>query len=397
MKIAVIQIDICLQSYTKDFINILIEQGFFIDLYINKACDCELISSSGIACDIYIIDNNRLIRRLLPLSKEFSRLLAILRFKTSTIDFLTKLSIFLKMRSKSYNLIIGIEKKGLVISGWLSHKLRVPYAYYSLELYWEDHPNTIVFNRKLRCEEVFYNQKALFTIIQDTQRAQVLSYANKLDNQHDFCYLPVGVRGAVSNEKSSFFQDKFSLKATNILVLYFGNVSKDRNCEELVKIAEQFPEGTYLVLHGKYYGMENTNFGSRVLVSKDLVDENMIQKLISSCDIGLALYNNHYSNDRLTAFSSQKIAYYLQQGIPFISFRNESYEKLFSEFECGLMVNKILDIGEAIFKIIKNYEYYSKQALLAYEKYYNLDNQIPKIFKEVVKAVESIKSRILSD
>ena len=50
-----------------------------------------------------------------------------------------------------------------------------------------------------------------------------------------------------------------------------------------------------------------------------------------------------------------------------------------------------------IFKIIKNYEYYSKQALLAYEKYYNLDNQIPKIFKEVVKAVESIKSRILSD
>lgn len=393
MKIAIIQIDTYLQSYTKDFVNILVEQGFFVDLYINKACDYEFISSAGIACNIYIIDNNRLIRRLLFLSNKISRFLAILKVKTSVINFLTKLVIFLKMRNKGYNLIIGIEKKGLIASGWLSHKIRIPYAYYSLELYWEDHPNTSVFNSKLRCEEIFYNQKALFTIIQDPQRAAVLSYANKLANQHSFYYLPVGVRGKAGNNKSSFFQDKFSLKATDILIIYFGNVSKSRNCEKLIKIAEKFPEGMYLVLHGKYHDMEKNNFGSRVLASKDLVNENIVQKLISSCDIGLALYNNNYSNDRLTAFSSQKIAYYLQQGIPFISFRNESYEKLFSEFECGLMVDKILDIGEAIFKIIKNYEYYNKQALLAYEKYYNLDNQIPKVFKEVVKAVESIKSR----
>ena len=85
-----------------------------------------------------------------------------------------------------------------------------------------------------------------------------------------------------------------------------------------------------LVLHG--YGnqtylayLQSIADMDRVVFSFDFVPEDKIIDVISSATIGLALYPNTSSNDRLAAFSSVKVAYYLQCGVPVIAFDSESF------------------------------------------------------------------------
>ncbi|MGC8603008.1 MAG: glycosyltransferase [Desulfomonilaceae bacterium] len=120
-----------------------------------------------------------------------------------------------------------------------------------------------------------------------------------------------------------------------------------------------------------------------VLLSTSFVEEARIQELISSCHIGLALYDNSVKNDRYTAFSSEKIALYLRSGVPIITFDNECYQSLFSEFKCGVPLKSIKGLSSAVQEIMSNYAAYQEQCLQAYEKYYNLEVTIPRIINSI--------------
>ncbi len=93
----------------------------------------------------------------------------------------------------------------------------------------------------------------------------------------------------------------------------------------MVRIASRLKDDIMLVLHG--FGEQTylahlqsiTNI-DRVIFSFDLVAEEEILNVISSVTIGMALYENTNSNDRLAAFSSVKVAYYMQCGFPGIAF-----------------------------------------------------------------------------
>ena len=70
-----------------------------------------------------------------------------------------------------------------------------------------------------------------------------------------------------------------------------------------------------------------------------------IPKIVSSAYIGVAYYGDATVNDRLTAFSSEKIAHYMQCGLPVIAHRNESYELLMQQHHCGEMVDHIRQLS----------------------------------------------------
>ena len=98
--------------------------------------------------------------------------------------------------------------------------------------------------------------------------------------------------------------------------------------------------------------------------------------LMASATIGIALYDNGWPNTRFTAFSSEKIARYLQAGVPFIAFANESYFKLKNEFDCCELIHDTSELDRAIKGLLNNYEYYRENAFEAYNKYYNIENTI---------------------
>ncbi|MDY0278835.1 MAG: hypothetical protein RBQ97_12205 [Acholeplasma sp.] len=362
-------------SIQKDFIMVLIENGFIVDLFINlRSASTNLVNFNEIIktenVNVHIIEGEKLIKWYKKILLLKPSLLKEEVYQNAI--FLS--DIIIQKMNDQYFCFIGIEKMGLLWAGEFSEKYQIPLIYYSLELYIEDHPYYSNF-KKLHHIEKIYHQKAICTIVQDEFRQKRLYQSNEIKNS-DTIFLPVYSRGAcVKDPSKSFFQQMFKLDKNNRILLYYGAMQKHRCCREIAAIAPKL-SNTSVVFHG--YG--NLNYISslkkfvNVYISTDLFEETKIGDIFLSVDIGISLYDNSFSNNRFTAFSSTKIALYLKYGIPIITFNNESYQKLFRKYRCGEMINKIDDLPIALDKIISNFPTYKKNAYLAYEEFYNLDN-----------------------
>jgi hypothetical protein len=88
----------------------------------------------------------------------------------------------------------------------------------------------------------------------------------------------------------------------------------------------------------------------------------------------------------LTALSSEKIARYAKVGVPVITMKNESYQKVFESCKFGEMVERIDEIPEKIKMIEANYDLYRENACRAFEMYYDYDKNMVGVLREI-KAV----------
>ncbi len=137
-----------------------------------------------------------------------------------------------------------------------------------------------------------------------------------------------------------------------------------------------------LVIHGPG-DFSHIAKSNKIKISNKLLDYKDLHLIISSATIGLAFYDNSWPNTRLTAFSSEKIARYLQAGVPFIAFKNESYISLKNEFDCCELINNVKELNNAIDKIVNNYDSYKDNCYKAYLKYYNIEHSIKPLLNYV--------------
>ncbi|EKD59316.1 MAG: Glycosyltransferase, partial [uncultured bacterium] len=262
--------------------------------------------------------------------------------------------------------------------------LEVPLLYYSLELYVEGHP---AFDGKsefvaLREEERLWHAKAAATIVQDAARGAVLLKSNGLDASMDVIYLPVSVSGPAFREGSRFLHDRLSLDPARKIILYFGSVSRNRGIDEVIRHACGIDSSFEVVLHGPVAqditSEERRN--ERVIFSCGFVDDSEVPALIASAHIGLSFYRNNVVNDRLTAFSSEKMALYLQSGVPVIAYANESYELLMEHYRCGELIRDMSELPAAVERIEADYEGYRENALSAFERFYRCENNLRSVY-----------------
>lgn len=390
-RIGIFEYDWALYSFIKDFAIKLAEVGYLVDIFqkdpglnqnfadveqLNHLTKIRLINFSikesptselirkfrklvgRVDKDFYLNPKNQLDRNILRKSRK----------------------IFDESR---YDCLIGIEKKGLVWAGLLAQEKQLPLIYYSLELYLEDHPGlaTLFKSREfssLRKLEKKYHQFSDATIIQDKLRAEALLRYNEVKSTK-LLYLPISTRGAATMAKSDFLVRNLNIDPSKKILLYYGLIQDDRFSSAMVKIAAELPEDIILVMHG-YGELEHLSFLQSIAVKKKvsfslkLVSEEEIKNVISSANIGLALYQNNNSNDRLAAFSSVKVAYYMQCGVPLIAFRSESFSELMNNYQCGEMIDSVDEIPHKAETILKNYDHYREQAILAYHRYYDLEH-----------------------
>lgn len=390
-RIAVFQYDFPIQSYTKNLIISLEEAGYKVDLFTTYESTCQnlvnLKEVNNKNIEIYIQRDCslRAIRVAFKVLNIFSDRTSRNKQLIDPIA-LNNSKRIIKKNLSEYLCFIGIEKQGLIWAGKISEETNIPYIYYSLELYIEDHPAYKKLEEYIK-EEMFYHQKAMATIIQDKCRAEALLKCNKVSDSYSILF-PISVKGNTIREKGNYFQDKFGIPSDSKIALYFGMICKQRYSTSLNEIAERIGEN-YLVFHG--YGEKNylntLKKSQNVIISTDLVDEKKKLDVISSAHVGISLYDNTLSNDRLTAFSSEKVALYMQVGLPIISFRNESYEELFSNFKCGEMIESIDEFPAAFNKILQNYESYREECFRAFDQYYSFD----KNFKSVLEYLDHLK------
>lgn len=391
-RIAIFQYDLPVTSYTKNLIIYLAKAGYNVDFFITyystrlNYVDIRELNNKNIKS--YIQGDHPL--KAMHIIYSISRKFRILISRTITDPkFIKNTKKVIKKNLSEYLCFIGIEKHGLICAGKISEETNIPFIYYSLELYIDDNPSYHS-TRKIRKNEIFYHQNAKATIIQDKHRAEVLFKYNNISNS-DSILFPISVNGSLIQGKKFYFHNKFDIPSDAKIALYFGWITEKRYCSSLAEISEKLGEN-YLVFHGigeeKYLNTLRNN--QNVIVSTDFVSEKETLDIISSAHIGIALYDNKFSNDRLTAFSSEKIALYMQAGLPIISFRNESYEELFENFKCGEMIETLEEFPEAFQRILQNYELYREECFKAFYRYYNFDENI----KPVVKYIDGLKISI---
>jgi glycosyltransferase involved in cell wall biosynthesis len=281
-----------------------------------------------------------------------------------------------------YYCFIGIEKKGLIWAGILSEMYHCPVIYHSLELYIEDNP---VIDRvyHLLDTERKYHKLAIATIIQDELRGNVLLKSNKIE-QANVLYFPISVKGKVIREKSKYLQDKFSIGDDKKILLYFGSLDETRCTTQTVNMASYLDDDVILVVHGwgpkRYLDyLQSIADKNKVVFSLDFLPEDEITSMVSSSHIGISIYETRNFNDRLVAFSSSKMAYYTQCGIPMIAFDTESFRELESSYRCIELIAAIDETPQKVRKILGNYDLYRQEAYSAYQRFYSLDENFSKL------------------
>lgn len=379
MKIAVFISGFPVQAYLRDLLNIWVKEGHKVDLY-KTAHRINTDTVDLLAWSVPVLE--------VETRDGFFRLLKALdRHLFSIIPGMPSLALPIltsrfarRLNGVVYDLFMGVEKVGLIVASALGKKMGISYIYYSLELYVEDHPYLTQLGYLRRAEQ-YANAGALATIIQDQRRAKVLEVANRLQG-HNFIYLPVGVAEIQLANSYDADLDAMKIPTGQFIILFVGILTKQRRIQELIKIADILGEDEYLLLHGPDFQIDTIyNSGKKVLVSKTYLSEEKLDALVEKSGIGIALYFNHPLNERLTAFSSHKIALYLKHGKPIIVQKNESYEDLMTLYPCGEMIDNIEDLPAAVKKIRADYQFYSRQAVLAFNDFYNLKNNAPRVIQ----------------
>jgi glycosyltransferase involved in cell wall biosynthesis len=238
-----------------------------------------------------------------------------------------------------------------------------------------------------------YHQKSFATIVQDKIRGDILLKANEISTTNVLLF-PISVSGPTIKEKSDFIQKLFGINKDIKVVLYFGALFRSRFVREVINLSDELNEGFAVVLHGftrkakeQKKIVHTANKHNNVFVSLNMLPENDIYRLISSANIGLALYRTTNANENHVAFSSAKLAYYTQCGIPIIAFETESFSTLMGKYRCGELINSIDEIPEKIKQISQNYDFYQKNSFLAYEEFYNYEKNFSSFLKEYTEII----------
>lgn len=386
-RIGIFQYEWPLQIHTVNLARKLAENGFLVDLYFYQ-CEATFISLPLLASfpgvRVFPLQRTFLQRVTDRLMRRARKMLGLEYCPPDRMKQVVGLSMARIANEPGYDYFIGVEKKGLVWAGMLAEQLGTPYLYYSLEIHIEGHP---AFTGKrdfvaIRNLERKYHAGAAATIIQDELRARALLESNGI-GKADVIHIPVSVTGDVIRKKSTFLHQRLGIDPSKKIVLYIGQVRKIRGALELMECAGRLGSDFVMVLHGQFFADAPTtdDHGGKLFFSRDLINNEDIPEMVSSAHIGIAFYPNDIVNDRLTAFSSEKIAYYMQAGVPFIAYRNESYELLMAQHHCGEMVDRIVQLPQAVEKIAADYGQYRDAAFAAYEHFYSFDNNVHRLIE----------------
>ena len=301
-------------------------------------------------------------------------------------------AIVLGAGTRPYAALIGVEKGGLAWAGTVAARTRTPLVYYSLELYTRDHPWIVssLWMQRFKALEESYHRRCAATIIQDPFRGKVLLADNRVRRPMRMAYLPISLSGGTVDTPSRWLQDRLGSPPGEKLILCYGEVSGRRLSPELARLAQGFPEDWRLVFHG--FGepdaigqVRGIDLLGRVGISTTLVPAIQRQELVRSAHIGLALYGSATLNDRLTGRSSEKIAMYLQCGIPLIAFRYPSYEHIEAEGS-GILIDGLDEIPGAVARILGNYDFYVRNARSCYRRHYCFEDNFEAAFPELEAA-----------
>jgi glycosyltransferase involved in cell wall biosynthesis len=309
-------------------------------------------------------------------------------------------------KNKKYECVIGFDPAGLTVATVLGILSNTPVVYHSLELRLSRYNKTL--NQKLnKMLERWCNKLAVYTLIQDEARAKCLIEDNKITSEKVLIVPNTYLQeGEIAEIKNSYLREKFGISEDKKIILHVGGLNKIYMVEELIQSVPTWPENCILVLHGwvwkeskraDYFGFlkelaKQSGFdNNRIFFSTDVLPQEDLDKMVSSADIGVALYHNTDLN--IYNMASGKLFQYLKYGLPVITIDFPNLIELVEDKRCGICINDENEIGDAISKILSDYGVFSSNALKCFEEKY----EFSRYYQNVIENIRNLGNKKTSD
>lgn len=306
------------------------------------------------------------------------------------IEFIGTIRARRKQTQGAYHLVFGIDSAGIIAASRSCQHNRIPLIYLSYEIFFADELKS----RKwisIKQQEKNACRKVDLVIVQDLKRAELLSAENQIDISK-FMLLPVAPPKSISIQ-SNFLRDHFQIPPEKTIVLHSGSFAKWTCAEQMLQSTYSWPKDFVLVIHTRYrpdrfdpaFRMIRKRRPPNVLLSFDPFSVEEYEKLVSSADIGLALYqmvsDSPYTQKNIqnVGLSSGKFSFYMKCGLPTITMNQPVYRALSEKYKFGEVVSDIKEIPLALKRIRANIRDYRHDAKRLFDEQLDFDLFWPQI------------------
>ena len=304
------------------------------------------------------------------------------------------------LKKNKYDLLFGINSKGIIAAARYAKTKSVPLIYLSYEIFFKDElvKKSDLLEKK---QEILASHLAQSIIIQDKWRAELLSKENRL-NSIKFLYLPVAPRLQKITHTSNYLRVKYKIPSDFFIVLHSGSFEDWTYAEELLENAKKWPDNVILVIHTrykpnrrhKYISIIRRQNSNNIILSIDPLNSIEYERMICSADIGLVFYKlsplSKYlqKNIETIGLSSGKFSYYAKYGLPIISINQKTYAELLQEYEFGYNLTSFDELPGALLNIISNYEKLSSEAMRLFKEKLAFDIYWPQISQKLLELLD---------
>jgi glycosyltransferase involved in cell wall biosynthesis len=293
----------------------------------------------------------------------------------------------------SYDLVIGGDAWGNVIAQKLSVLKHTKFLFFVLEypqIITDSHPKLSMLERL----ENAALQKADMIVTHDKYHKKFL-IDNFYLSEECICLLANSSYTEEYRSKSNFLRRIFNIPPEHRVILHSGGFGGLFKSSELVNSVTSLSKDIELVFHigrrptdDKYFNQLYKNQPGNVHFSLTSLTNEELDEMISSADIGIALYSVERLGYRaeLMGLAAGKIGNYLKCGIPVIATKINSLAYL-EDYRCGILITSESQLQDAIKNVLSDYAIYKQNAYRCYRELWHPQNYLSKINQLIVNEI----------
>ena len=363
-----------------------------IDLLIQRGCEIDLRYKSFYA-PMPALDGVK----LLPYKKTLSRVKTVLVNKVCVkkLIFLYVLLEKLFLYKNNYDLIIGVDRQGLIEADMLSKITSTPYVLISFEIMFESETSA-----RYKSLEREASKNVALWIVQDKVRAQQLQNENRLNPAKRYL-LPLASAGFGQMETKRL-RDDLGIPRNKKVAIVIGSISKWSMVGQILMTTKDWSDDWVLIVHERYgntYEILKKECAAiihelkdkKIFISDaaiDMVDD--MGFILSGVSIGFAFYEPDFSgpytgnNLKYLGLASGKISTYLRYGVPVILNEIGLYAEEARRFRFGCVVQQPVQIKEKLDEIYQ--EEYKNSAMEYFSDKLDFNIYRDEIFSRILSA-----------
>jgi glycosyltransferase involved in cell wall biosynthesis len=319
------------------------------------------------------------------------RLLGVLLQRVPTF-FLFKMIVRPMLPKISANMVLGVDRDGIILAALAADRLRVPYALLSFEIFFAAETS-----RAYKTPEIAACRNIEFALVQDPLRGEKLMQENCVPKEKQV-YAPVAGRGTQKGKEGALRQ-KFGLPTSTRIVLSMGSTADWALIPEIIDTVTQWPDDWCLIIHDRYGQTEvlarqiaDMNLSNVYLSSEGHLPHEELGMLLGDADIGLGFYRADFAgrytggNLRHLGFSSGKISTYLQFGVPVLCNDIGLYSDALHAHGIGFIVSDVSEIGITLHRIPQRTEDMTQRCYRFFKEHLDANITLPPVIDLITKA-----------